>query len=112
MKPHVHAKNSVKKWGGVPDDYIELHNWFDQTKAALPDIRHRAILHSSFGIFLLERQFGVTITNSAGKTVSVRDIGEDHVMEDLGFIPTLERWVQHLPIEEWMLGSLRGTNNT
>lgn len=110
LKPHIHAKNSAKKWGGAPDDYIALHNWFDQTKAALPDMRHRAILHSSFGIFLLEQQFGVTITNSDGKKISVRDVGEDHVMEDLGFIPTVERWLQHLPIEEWMLGSMRGDN--
>lgn len=108
MKPWQHAKNSAKKWGGKPEDYVALHDWFDQTKSALPDMRHRAILHSSFGIFLLEQQFGHNITNSDGKRVSVRDIGEDHVVEDLGFIPTLERWLQHLPIEEWMLGSLRG----
>jgi hypothetical protein len=109
VKPWQHAKNSAKKWGGKPEDYLALHDWFDQTKSALPDMRHRAILHSSFGIFLLEQQFGHNITNSDGRKVSVRDVGEDHVVEDLGFIPTLERWLQHLPIEEWMLGSLRGT---
>lgn len=74
-------------------------------------MRHRAILHSAFGIFLCERQFGITITNSEGRKVSVRDIGEDHVVEDLGFIPTLERWLQHLPMEEWMMGSLRGNQS-
>lgn len=109
MKPHLHAKNSAKKWGGKPEDYQRLHDWFDQTKAALPDVRHRAILHSSFGIFLLEQQFGVTITNSDGRKVSVRDIGEDHVVEDLGFIPTLERWLQFLPLEDWHMGAMRGT---
>ena len=109
MKPWQHARNSAKKWGGKPEDYIALHDWFDQTKAALPDMRHRAILHSSFGIFVLEQVFGHNVTNSDGKRVSVRDIGEDHVVEDLGFIPTMERWLQHLPIEEWMLGALRGT---
>lgn len=108
MKPFVHAKNSARRWGGAPEDYQAIHDWFDQTKAALPDMRHRAILHSAFGIFLCEQQFGTTITNSDGHKVSVRDIGEDHVVEDLGFIPTLERWLQHLPIEEWMLGSYRG----
>lgn len=110
MKPHVHAKNSARRWGGKPEDYQALHDWFDQTKAALPDMRHRAVLHSSFGIFMLEQQFGVTITNSDGRKISVRDIGEDHVMEDLGFIPTLERWLQHLPLETWMMGSMRGSD--
>jgi hypothetical protein len=109
MKPWQHAKNSVNKWGGKPEDYMHLHDWFDQTKAALPDMRHRAILHSSFGIFLLEQQFGQVMTNSDGRIISVRDVGEDHVVDDLGFIPTIERWLQQLPIEEWMLGSLRGT---
>lgn len=108
MKPHVHAKNSVRRWGGKPEDYQAIHDWFDQSKAAMPDMRHRAVLHSAFGIFLCEKQFGITITNSDGRVVSVRDIGEDHVVEDLGFIPTLERWLQHLPVEEWMLGSYRG----
>jgi len=108
MKPWQHARSSAARYGGRPDDYLSIHDWFDQTKAALPDMRHRAILHSSFGIFLLEQQFGHNLTNSDGRVVSVRDIGEDHVVEDLGFIPTLERWLQHLPIEEWMLGSLRG----
>lgn len=110
MKPLVHAKNSARKWGGLPQDYQALHDWFDQTKAALPDMRHRAVLHSSFGIFLLEKQFGTFITNSDGRQVSVRDIGEDHVIEDLGFIPTLERWLQHLPTEAWMFGSERGAD--
>lgn len=107
VKPFQHAKNSANKHGGKPEDYQALHDFFDSTKAALPDIRHRAILHSSFGIFLLERVFGTTITNSDGKKVCVRDLGEEHVIEDLGFIPTPERWLKHLPIEEWMGGSRR-----
>lgn len=107
MKPFVHAKNSAKKYGGTPEDYQEIHDFFDSSKQALPDMRHRAVLHSAFGIFLLERVFGTTITNSDGKKVCVRDIGEDHVIEDLGFIPTMERWLKHLPMEEWMFGSRR-----
>ncbi len=33
------------------------------------------------GIFLCEQVFGANITNSDGKKVSVRDIGEQHVVE-------------------------------
>jgi hypothetical protein len=107
MKPLQHARNSVKKWGGTLDDYLPIHDFFDSSKAALPDMRHRAILHSAFGIFVLERVFGTYIVNSDGRKVSVRDIGEDHVVEDLGFIPTLEKWLKHMPMEDWMFGSGR-----
>lgn len=107
MKPYIHSKNYAKKYGGLPEDYQELHDFFDSTKIAIPDIRHRAVLHSAFGIFLLEKLFGTTITNSEGKKVSVRDIGEDHVIEDLGFIPTMERWFVNMPKEEWMSGTRR-----
>lgn len=107
MKPHVHAKVSVKRWGGVPDDYLPIHNFIDQTKMAMPDIRHRAILHSAFGCYLAEQVFGVTITNTEGKEVSVRDIAEEHIIEDLGFIPSIERWLSKLPIEGWMSGTMK-----
>lgn len=108
MKPWQHAKNSSNKWGGKPEDYIKVHNFFDQTKSNIPDMRHRAILHSSLGIFLAEQALGVTLTNSEGRVISVRDIGEDHVFEDLGFIPTVEDWLKDLPLEDWMMGSRRG----
>lgn len=103
MKPFYHAESSAKKYGGVPEDYLEIHDWFDQTKSNMPDVRHRAILHSSFGIFLAEQVFGTYITNSAGKKVMVRDIGEQHVMEDLNFIPTMQDWLTDLPIKDWMI---------
>jgi len=30
--PLLHAKSSVKKFGGKVEDYIDIHNWFDATK--------------------------------------------------------------------------------
>lgn len=110
MKPHIHSVISAKRFGGIPDDYIKIHNWFDQTKSNVPDMRHRMLLHNSFGIFLCEQQFGVTITNSEGKQVSVRDVAEDHVMQDLGFIPTVERCIQTMKLEPWMAGSRKRIN--
>ena len=107
MKPFIHAKNSARKHGGRPEDYQALHDFFDSSKATLADIRHRALLHSSFGIFLLERVFGTTITNSDGKQVSVRDIGEEHVIDDMGFIPTVEHWLRNIKIQDWMFGTRR-----
>lgn len=107
MKPLIHAQISVKKFGGKVEDYIPLHDFFDWSKSTLADVRHRAILHNTFGIFLLEKVFGTYITNSDGKMVSVRDIGEDHVLQDLGTIPTVDQWLKQLPIEKWMGGQLK-----
>ncbi len=104
MKPIVHAQNSVKKWKGKAGDYLRIHNWLDQTKAHFPSMVHRAILHNSFGIFLCEEFFGVTITNSDGEEVSVKDIAEAHIIEDLGFIPTIQDYLNLLPYQEWMSG--------
>lgn len=107
MKPFTHAKNSARKYGGSPDDYIQIHNFFDQTKAHIPDMRHRAVLHNSFGIFLCESQFGVTITNSNGVRISVRDVAEDHVLEDLGTIPTLQDCFEGLPLSKLLGARMR-----
>lgn len=112
MKPLIHARISVKQHGGVIEDYLPIHDFFDSSKAALPDVRHRAILHSSFGIFVLERVFGTYIVNSDGNQISVRDLGEEHVSQDLGFIPTVEQWLKNMNIEPWMGGASKGKGNS
>jgi hypothetical protein len=102
--PFYHAKSSAKKYGGQPEDYIAIHEWFDQTKAHLPDARHRSILHSSFGIYLAQQVFGeVIVRKSDGKPVPTRLLGEQHILEDMGFIPTVQDWLKELPIKSWML---------
>lgn len=101
--PYHHALSSSKTFGGKPEDYQAIHDWFDQTKAHMPDVRHRAILHSSFGIFLCEQVFGTTIENSSGRAIPVRLIGEQHVKEDMGGrIPTVQDWLEGLPLQAWM----------
>lgn len=100
--PHHHAVSSARKWGGEPEDYIEVHSWFDASKAFFSDFRHRALRHHAEGIFLCEAIFGVTITISTGKKIPVRWIGEQHVQEDLGFIPTAAHWLERIAAEPWM----------
>ncbi len=103
MTPYHHSLSSVKKHGGTYNDYIKLHSWFDESKAHLADVRHRALRHHSEGIFMLEKLFGTTITNTDGKVVPVRVIGEQHVLEDCGRIPTVADWLRCLKVEKWML---------
>jgi hypothetical protein len=103
-KPYIHSQSSARKWGGVPEDYIAIHNWFDETKAQIADNRHRALRHHAEGIFLCERIFGVTITNSDGRKVSVRDVGEQHVLEDFKhkFIPSAQDYLCEMEMKDWM----------
>ena len=107
MKPYLHSRASAKRWGGVPEDYLEIHDFIDSSKAHHADMRHRAMLHNSWGIYLCERIFGTNITNSAGKIVSVRDIAEHHVIEDVGRIPSVTEYLSGMPFYDWLGGHKR-----
>ena len=109
-KPWVHAKNSAKKFGGKPEDYLPIHNLMDSSKGTIGDNRHRCLTHNSWFISAdgpLERIFGVIIKNSDGKDISVRDIGEQHILEDFGmrFIPTPQDYLQEMEMKSWMNNS-------
>ena len=105
MTPYKHAESSSKKWGGRASDYIAIHNWFDETKQYTGDFTHRAMRHHSAGIEWAIKEFGHYITTSAGKEIPTKLIAEQHVMEDCGFIPTIQDWMQPLKTkpEPWML---------
>jgi len=103
--PLLHAKSSVKKWGGKEQDYIHLHNWLDETKSWISHSVHRMFRHHSEGIFEMERLFGASFVNSDGKTVYTRYVGERHVREDCdGYLPCAKEWVDNLKTpKKWML---------
>jgi hypothetical protein len=100
--PYHHAVHSARLFGGKPENYLAIHDQFDESKAHLADFRHRALLHHSEGIFLCAAIFGATIKNSDGKPVPVRTIGEQHVTDDLGWIPSVKDWLQHIQPQPWM----------
>lgn len=108
MKSYLHARVHAKKYGGVPDDYVDIDDFIDSSKQAVADVRHRAILHSAFGCFIVERVFGRTRVNSSGKTYSPRDVAEDHIQQDLGFIPSMEQYLNNMEIQKWMSGTEKG----
>lgn len=103
-KPYTHALSSARKWGGVAEDYLEIHQFMDSSKGAFPDNRHRCLTHNSWFLsVVLERVFGVNLTNSEGKRVSVREIGEQHCLEDFGgFIPTPQDFLEGMEYHQWM----------
>lgn len=107
MKPHIHAKSSAKKFGGNPEDYLEIHQLLDSSKIAFADNRHRALTHNSwFANHILPKIFGDTIVNSEGTQVSVVDIAERHILEDFGmqFIPSVQDYLESMEMLTWMNG--------
>lgn len=103
--PLIHAESSVKRYGGIVEDYLEIHKFMDSSKACVSDNRHRFLTHNSwFVVNVLPRVFGEMITNSDGKRVPVKDIGEYHILEDfrMKFIPTPQDYAEHLEITDWM----------
>jgi hypothetical protein len=111
--PYHHALSSAKKWGGIPEDYFPIHAWFDESKQITADFRHRALRHHAEGIFMCEKLFGITITLTGGKVIPVRWVGEQHVTEDLGFIPSFADWAKEIKPKRWMGNTipLEATNN-
>lgn len=101
-KPWIHAKSSARKYGGLPEDYIEIHQLMDSSKAVMPDNRHRTLTHNSWFPFIVEKIFGLTKINSEGKEYSVRGVCEDHIKEDFGFIPTVSDYLQLMELADWM----------
>jgi hypothetical protein len=98
-----HAQSSAKRFGGIPQDYQAIHDFLDSSKITYADFRHRALLHNTFGIFVAEQVFGVTITNSNGKQIPVRVVAEQHVREDCnGHIPTPQEWLESIQAKAWM----------
>ena len=102
--PFEHAQSSAKKFGGRAEDYLLLHNWLDESRPSSPisDIAHFGIMPKASS--WRERIFGVVITNSEGTQVPVRYIGEQHVKEDLGRVPTAQDWLLQIRPVRWMYG--------
>lgn len=105
--PYHHAISSSKKWGGEPEDYLHIHQWFDASKAGFCDNRHRAMRHHGEGIAWAIEHFGPTITVSSGRVVPVRWVGEQHVKEDIGRIPTMAEWLREMNHKQWMTFGVR-----
>ena len=109
MKAFNHCKSSVKYFGGEEDDYLKIHQWFDESKTHYADIRHRALRHHTQGIAECEEKFGVYIYNSNGNKVIVKSIAEQHIREDLGFITTLQDWFKLMKPAPGMASTKRNT---
>ena len=101
MKPIEHSQIHARKYGGKPEDYIEIDTFLDSSKACHGTMAHRAIYHHTLGCFLIETLFGYELQNSDGKMYSPRQIAEDHIIQDLGWLPTPDDWLKCMEIKPW-----------
>ena len=108
---YIHSKSSARRYGGDPEDYLSIHIKMDCSKAYISSNLHRALTHHSFWIHeVMIPIFGYTITNSDGRVVSVKDICEEHILEDFGmkFIPTAQDYLENMEFQDWMQNGVRG----
>lgn len=99
---HHHALSSARRLGGSASDYVAVHSWFDASKQAYADTRHRAVLHHTFGVHLLLEIRGRSLTRASdGVAVDRTSLGAQHLEEDCGFAPTLQDWLGVRPLESW-----------
>lgn len=101
-----HAKSAAHKWGGKPEDYLPIEEFIDSSKQVIGDIRHRSLYHHTLGVFLCEKIFGKTL--SIGRMqIPVRLIAEQHVIEDLGWLPSPSDYIAGMIAKDWMSGAKR-----
>ena len=107
---HIHSKSSARKFGGTPEDYLSIHIKMDCSKAYVADNRHRALTHNNFWIHeVMIPIFGYTFKNSDGKDVCVKDVCEQHILEDFGmrFIPTAQDYLDNMEFKDWMQNGIK-----
>jgi len=111
-KPFIHAISSAKKFGGIWEDYIEIHEFMDSSKAVMSDQRHRALTHNSWFIsVVIPKIYGeVFARKSDGGKVSSRNVAEHHVVEDYNnkFIPAATDFLTKIPFVDWMQNGVKG----
>lgn len=122
-KAIIHAESSARKWGGSAQDYFAIHEFLDSSKGpgGCSSNAHRALLHHSNAGWVCDRVFGPTfevtvdvkkahpdgsveIVGQRPKTISTRDILEQHLLEDNNgkYMPTLADYLVSFEVQDWM----------
>jgi hypothetical protein len=112
--PEIHSKSSVKRWGGVIEDYIAIHELIDSPKATMNNNSSRALTHNTwFAYTIIPKVFGYNITNSSGKSVDTIDIAMLHIAEDfrMKFVPTPQDYLKHMQVQPWFNNGVKDIEN-
>jgi hypothetical protein len=112
--PMIHAKSSVKRWGGKVEDYIQLHELIDSPKATMNNNTSRFLTHNTwFAYNIIPKVFGYNIVNSEGRSVDTVDIAMLHILEDfrMRFVPTPQDYLKHMEVQAWMCNGVKDVDN-
>lgn len=107
---YVHAQVSARHFkAGEPEDYLAIHEYIDQFKQELGDVRHRALLHHTKGPWMVQQVFGPYVEvarHKDGKIIRIptREVAESHIIEDLGWLPSPQDWLSCMECKVWMGG--------
>jgi hypothetical protein len=105
MIPQIHSEQSAKRYGGKWEDYIDIHELMDSSKAAYSTNAHRILTHNSwFTTTIIPKIFGEMRINSDGKRYSTKDVAEFHCLEDfrMKFIPTVQDYIEDMGTPAWI----------
>ena len=112
--PMIHAKSSVKRWGGSVECYLPIHELLDSPKATMNNNASRLLTHNTwFAYTIIPKVFGYNIVNSDGKSVDTVDIAMLHIIEDFRgkFAPTPQDYLKHLEVQPWMCNGVKPLDN-
>lgn len=112
--PEIHAKSSVKRWGGTIKDYLAIHELLDSPKETMNNNTARMLTHNVWFCYkIIPKIFGYNITNSDGRSVDTIDIAMLHVAEDfrMKFVPTVQDYLKHLDVQPWMNNGVKDIEN-
>jgi hypothetical protein len=97
------ASASAARFGGDASAYLALHAWFLETRNWSDGPEHLVFRHHAFGIFEAETRFGPVIILGDGRAVPTRVVGERHVQQVLGRVPSATDFLRRIKGERWML---------
>ena len=112
--PYIHSKSSAKRYGGKPEDYMEIHKLLDLPKVCMNNHTNRFLTHNTFFAYeIIPKVFGYNIINSDGKSVDTVDVALYHILEDfrMQFIPTPQDFLKHMEVQKWMQNGVKLIDN-
>ena len=112
--PMIHSISSAKRFGGKPEDYLNIHILLDSPKTTMNNNTSRMLTHNIWFCYeIIPKIFGYNIINSDGRSVDTVDIAMLHILEDFKckFIPTVQDYLQHLQIQPWMNNGVKDIDN-
>lgn len=97
------CEDSARRFGGVPEDYRHLHDWFANSLTWADTPAALIFRHHSFGCFEAEHCFGHILSLTGGGGIPTRVIVERRLQRLFDRLPAASDMLRHIHGERWML---------